>query len=425
MKRLLNKIYGLDSTFVIFFSLSIATSVLSYLYQVFLGNKMELADYGVFNSLNSLCSNLMCLFSPLSVLMCREMAGARGRFEIIRPIWDRTIRVAKVISVIILIVISLFFLLEKLNGSMKWSICALLLVAIAVISGGFYGILNGTLQGAGRLEVYGAAGFAAVIIKLIVSAAGILIHNNAYIPVGAMIVSNVSSIIVIYLFLTRFNRCRNDEVELKERTIGIPGVLELYGITFIANFLLSPYINGGEIILMSTEYDDELVGLYSLAITIAKASIYIISIFTAALLPKFALLKENGIEVCRKYLALLLMCFIFGCVWIVGLSTVGIRIIPCLFGAGYYEALLNLKYMALWVVCMGMLLAANTYYLAINRLKRFILALGIGSVVALMVIKVIKVEFWTSPMVLGGVGAGIVVWSVIDTFIQMTRRPKI
>ncbi len=193
----------------------------------------------------------------------------------------------------------------------------------------------------------------------------------------------------------------------------------LYGVTFIANLLISPYINGGEILLISTEYDNEKVGLYSLAIVIVKASIYIISILTTALLPKFASMSLDSKKLYKRYLFSLVVSFFIGVLWVLGIRVIGIRIIPAIFGEGYYGALLNTKYMALWVINLGVLLDVNTFYLATNQLKKYIIVLGCSSVSIVILVKVIKVSFWHIPVFLGIITGAIVVWSLFDAFVKM------
>lgn len=84
-------------------------------------------------------------------------------------------------------------------------------------------------------------------------------------------------------------------------------------------------------------------------------------------------------------------------------------------GERYYEALSSVRYMALWMIGLGMLMVANTFYLAINRLERYLMVLvfvtgGIVGCVAISGMEVIYV-----PIVIG-VGIQII---LLSAFVDM------
>lgn len=413
--RLLDKLFNMDRSVIRLFLFSILASIVNYAYQIILGNMLSLSNYGNFNTINSLASNLVCLYSPLAVYSCRITAENQKELMDARPIFERILTVTLGISVVVFCAGGVFlwnFLGKNIGAE---AISFGLLILVMTVIAGFYTVINGMLQGINRLGWYGFLALLLVAVKLSLSYVGIRFGGQIHAAVWAMLISYVIitlamvAIIGVIIKEQRAVTCNGDSncVEYKE-------LLQLYGTTFLVQMFVSPYINGGEVILMNYFYDSESVGLYSLAATVAKASMYVLSIFTSALLPNIAADLNQGKSIKRKFYISLAFCFLAGAAWVIFLMTAGIIIIPRLFGAGYYQALLNVKYMTLWVIGIGMLLVVNTFYLAMNKLKRYISVLAVVTIFIIGYVAVSKIDVLYVPVVVGIGVSAIIVFAFFD-----------
>ena len=423
IEKLLDKLFNMDRSVICLFIFSILACIVNYVYQIVLGNMLTLSNYGNFNTINSLTSNLVCLYSPLAVYICRITAENQKGLMKARHIYQKVFAVALGVSVVVFCAGGVFLwnFLGKNIGTK--TICLELLILVMTLIAGFYTVINGILQGINRLGWYGFLGLLLVAVKLGLSYVGIRLGGQIHAAVWAMLISYVIITFAMIAIIAAIRKgqhsitCKEDYccVEYKE-------LLQLYGATFLVQMFVSPYINGGEVILMNYCYDSESVGLYSLAATVAKASMYVLSIFTSALLPNIAADLNQGKSIWKKFYISLAFCFLAGGAWVIFLMTAGVIIIPRLFGAGYYQALLNVKYMALWVIGIGMLLVVNTFYLAMNKLKRYISVLAVVTIFIIGYVSMSEIDILYVPVVIGvGVNA-IIIFACFDVRFSDTRK---
>lgn len=415
IKILLKKIFDIDRSVVLLFVFSMLASIANYAFQIVLGNVLSLSDYGNFNTINSISANLMCLYSPLAVYICRVSAENQTNLLAGRSIYQKIFRFTLGISFILVCLGLIFFAntFGKSFGVESFSL-GFLIIAMNVIAG-VYTVLNGMLQGINRLAWYGFLGLVLIVVKFSLSYIGIRLWGQVAAAVGAMLVSYV--VVIALLIVTISMTIKRQSADGKDDeflSIDYSKIFRLYGLTFFVQMLVSLYINGGEIILMNYLYDSESVGLYSLAATVAKVSMYVVSVFTTALLPNLASDWVKGKNVIRKFYIAMAFCFIIGFVWILFLMTVGLYIIPRLFGVKYYQALLYVKYMVFWVIGIGMLLMVNTFYLAINRLKRYLAVLVITTVLIVGYVAVSDIDVLYVPVVAGIGVAAIILFALLD-----------
>ena len=411
--KIRSKLFDIDISVMSLFVFSVLGSIVNYAFQLVLGNILATSDYGDFNTINSLSSNLMCFYSPLAVYACRVTAENQSNMFSNRLIYQRIFAFSLLISFIIMILGGGFFILvPQIRFGAKTFLLWVLVLVMTVVAG-IYTVLNGVLQGSGQLGWYGFLGFWLVVIKMGGSYAGV--HFGGQVPavVWAMLLSYVVVIGCIFVVICRIIRhqCRDSRIK---SAIGYREILQLYGLTFFIQMLISLYINGGEIILMNCFYGNEAVGLYSLAANVAKIGMYVLSIFTSALLPSVSLDWGSGVCIKRKFHMVMAFAFGIGGVWFLLLSTIGRKLALIFLGKRYYEALSGINYMALWIIGLGMLLVVNTFYLAVNRLKVFLTVLMIvtGGIVGYVAISGIKITY--VPIVIG-VGIHIILlFSLVD-----------
>lgn len=412
----LSKFFGLDRSVIFLFTFSILGSAVNYAFQIFLGNMLTISDYGKFNTINAFSSNLMCFYSPLAVYACRVTAERQTNLFVNRLIYKSIVSFALLISAVVMVLGAGAFLLIPLERFGIDLFSFWMLVLVMTVTAGIYVVINGILQGIGRLEWYGFLGFCLMIIKMGLSYMGVKFGGRVPTVVWAMLISYAVLICLIVAMISRTSKYQYRDCRIQmQPAAGNREMLCLYGLTFLVQMVISLYINGGETMLMSYFYDNEAVGRYSLAANVAKISMYIVSIFASALLPKVSSDWGKGKAVKRWFYIVAAFAFGIGIVWVLFLSTIGRQLSLMFLGERYYEALSNVKYMALWIIGLGMLLVANTFYLAINRLERYLVVLVsvTGGIVGCVAISGMEITY--VPTVIG-VGIQII---ILFVFIDM------
>lgn len=391
--------------------MTLISSALNYLFQIYLGKIMLVSDYGSFNSINSFCTNMACVFVPVSVYLCREIARKNGDLVEANPeLFDALVFTFFIfISLIIILGVAFGFGYSRRFDASNIEIFIILII----ITTGLVNITSGIFQGANRFITIGIITLFLAIIKLCVTTIAFISVNNLFVPIVATLTSNVIVATVAIILLIKQVGGHATIRKFKPKNI-MKKFVALYSATFLINAIISPYINGGEIIIMSGKYNMEDVGVYSLGITIARASIFIISMLSTVMLPKIANAKSKANDMRGIYFESIGVSFAIGVAWVLFIKFFAIYIIPYILGEAYYNALQNIKYMALWVINLGVLIMVNTYYLAINELKKYLIVISTVSVILYIVLKLCNIYFWYIPIILGCAAAIIIAWSIYD-----------
>lgn len=414
-----------DKTIFLMFILSGFASVINYVFQLVLSKMLSISDFGSYNTLNSLASNLGSLYTPLSVYACRIAAENQKNLNNARCLYKKLFSFSLCISGIILGVGLLVLSSNHIEYmQMSRAIYTILIIGMVVI-GGFYSIFNGILQGINRFGWYGLFAVGLMITRLVLVYIGLNVDGSLVTVISSIVVSYVIMIALIVVIVLDTVRHRS----IKTKKYIIPDVtyreiIQMYGTTFFVQIFWSLYINGGDIILLNYMYGNEAVGVYSLAATIAKISVYILSIFTSVLLPVVRAEWIQGKSIRKKLYYSLTCSMAIGIAWIVFLITIGSHIIPEIMGEKYGMALSNIKYMAIWIIGIGMLMVINTFYLAINQLKFYLFILVSITILLVMYVSAVNVSLWYVPLVCGAGVSVIVVFSIFD-IIQKERKCKI
>lgn len=418
LNKTLTKLFGMDRSVILLFTFSILGSAVNYAFQIFLGNMLTISDYGKFNTINAFSSNLMCFYSPLAVYACRVTAEKQTNLFVNRLIYRSIVSFAVLISTVVMVLGAGAFLFIPLERFGMDTFSFWILVLVMTVTAGMYVVVNGILQGIGRLEWYGFLGFCLMVIKMGLSYMGIKFGGRVPTVVWAMLISYAVVICFIVAMISRTikHQYRDYQIQMQPAA-GHREMLRLYGFTFLVQMVVSLYINGGEIMLMSYFYDNEAAGRYSLAANVAKIGMYVVSIFTSALLPKVSSDWGRGKAVKKWFYIATAFAAGIGGVWVLFLSTIGRQLILMFLGERYYEALSNIKYMALWIIGLGMLMVANTFYLAINRLERYLIVLVsvTGCIIGCVAISGMEITY--VPVVIG-IGIQII---LLLTFADMRK----
>ncbi len=259
-------------------------SAINFVTLIIFGRVFSVKDYGIITTLQAVVTNLGVLVIPLQIILCKNIAeGKTGGKE-----------VNNAISLYLLVNCLLF------GGMLFWKKALLTylhfessrvygaFVILALVNNLFV-ILNGVLQGK---QLFVQLGFCTIIFYLLKLALGTVlgIIGTGYISVivGMLIAELVA---ILYIF-ARLKGLSDFEIKYKfciykEGITGFCWTLILYAV-------VSLYINNGDLIFGNMYCSEEEIGLYAVAINLAKISYFLISApIATVIMPKIAQYHEK------------------------------------------------------------------------------------------------------------------------------------
>lgn len=404
IKRIRNSFQG---ALLVSFIFSMFGSVLNYFFQIVVGNMVPVEVFGEYNSINSLAVNISILFSPLAVMACQvtatnqtEEKKSNGCFQIL------------IISFVFCgcILLGGGMLYPVIRGKFGISNLEQWIVILCVIGiSGIYMIMLGIFQGMEKFGIYGAIGTVLIGIKLGISVFNLKRGMEVDGIVWSMLWSYVCMLIVMCLLLRKHTDIRKGW----DKCFSGSKILELYGLTFLVQILVSFYINGGEIILMGYLFDDQEVGLYSSAVMLGKICLYVVSMVSTVLFPKVAKLTGAGKDTRSMFYKTIGVSIGLSLVYALFLLIGGKQIIPLLFGNRYDAALEYINAVVIFTIPLSTLSVIHYYFLGIGKIKEYAGVLAGVTVIAIGVIVFFATSIIWIPIALG-VGLYVVLaWSII------------
>lgn len=382
----------IKKSYIIFFVLSMAASALNYIFQIVMGNMLSVEKFGSFNAINSLTANMVMLYSPLSIMLCQNTAGAKNSW-----IYRQTI----ILSVIFMVAVCFAggFVYHGLNGNFGVSnifVWELMLFMIGIA--GVYSVLYGAIQGLGNFVIYGLLGFLLILIRFILSVITVKAGWDIAGIVFAMLVSYVTMLGLERVFLNQYMVVNTDPDAGK---LGKTEMFELYGVTFAAQIILSFYINGGEILLMSFIYEERQVGLYSSIASLGKVSLYAISVISSIILPVVTKRKQEKTSTKNILLFTVLFSAIFASIYSIFLLFFGKDLILLFFGEAYRPASKYIYSVICFSVPLSALSVIQNYFIGIGRVKEYTIFSGMITVMAVGSIIIGTMDIIYVPIILG------------------------
>lgn len=397
-----------DKAYVVLFICSILASVLNYVFQIMLGNMLTVDEFGVFNTINALTTNVVMIYTPLSIYCCRITSQNRDEISKNKNIFEQIFQVSILISGVFIFggAIMYPFFMGRYGASSlgRW----IFLLAMIVIAG-LYNIVNGVLQGSTDFAVYGVLSIVVVGIKLI--CCYLLVKRGIGIQgiVFSMLISfGLTMMMMVFFLKGRWKPTENylERVEWK-------CLISEYGLTFGVQLLSSFFINGGEVILMGYFYSDNDIGIYSSVAVLAKVAIYVVSVVSVVLLPNVAKESSKGKSVKKLLMISLLVCTLVSCMYAIFLKIFGDRLVLFLFGNKYSGGLQFINRLALYSVTLAIILVLNSIFLGVNRPKYYFLLLLVAFVMCLAFVKIFLPPISMIPIVFGIILCGVIGMSIL------------
>lgn len=412
---LFNKLFGNAAWLML---LSALASVLNYVFQIMLGNLLQVSEYGQFNLINSFASNILTFFTPLSMLACRITAEKGECVKSNDLIYRQLLKLNGIIGIIILVVGIAFYSrarhIYSLSGFFMWGT-----ILVMIVVSGFYSFTNAVIQGSQRFVFYGIMGVFVVLAKAVLSYVFILYGYGVNGVVIAMLESFLLAFVIFCIYIKKvlYKPDTNNYAQLIDKN----EIVQLYGFVFCTQLLYSFCINGGEMIFLGMFYNSEQIGLYACAGTLGKICLYATSVIATVLFPSFATAKMQGLNTESLYLKILTLMFVFSFVFCIGLNIVGPYLIDWLYGDAFMSSKDYLRYIVPLVLFLGEISITHSYYLGIDKVKRYLAMLVLAIGVAVVTIWMLLPPLEIAVVILGMFGNLITVMSVIDVL----RRRKL
>ena len=244
----------LEKSSLLLFVLMMTANAGNYLFQIVAGRLLSVADYGIFNSLNSLTGVLAVLCSAVAAVCCRVSARRSGGR---RRLW----RMAALSAAALLALMAL--LCVPLAGLLKIELPAqVFYCALSAAVGIFAYVPYGLSQGRRRFVPYGLSGVVGVAAK-VVSAA-------VLIGLGLRIWGALASVTVYYLAMGLFLLWALRDVWREREEDGTGEAFGRYFADVLLVQLSLSLLTNGDVLLVKALFDADTAGLYASAAVIGK-----------------------------------------------------------------------------------------------------------------------------------------------------------
>lgn len=385
-------------------------SVLNYLFQIVLGHLLTVEEFGIYNSINSFAANMVIIYTPLSIMLCRMTASNMMKLNVCKERYKQIFKVAMGISLVICVIgLPLYGMIKYQFGVTH--IVAWILILFMVIASGGYNLFNGILQGLEKFSLYGFIGSLLIGIKFLLSVINIKMGQGVSGVVWAMLISYICMIVLISIIVKQQSMMTDSEES--QPLFQVHELIKLFGATFLSQILVSFYINGGEVILMGYLYESREIGLYSSAATLGKISLYIVSIVSVVLLPRVANKSNQGQETKSLFFKTIVCTLALSVVYAIFLLSIGKYLIPIMFGKEYTIAMDYISPIVIFTIPLSTLSIIHNYFIGIGKVKIYTIVLGIVTVVAILCSIVIVDNMKKIPILLG-IGLGVVlIWAIL------------
>ncbi len=363
--------------------LCMAASGINMLTLILFGRVFTVAEYGIVTTLQAMVTNIAILMTPLQIMLCRTIAGKAA---------DSREKQEKTVSLVILLnigeaVILAAAVLPLMRYLHLTQVLDYVLFVLLVIANNVFLIMNGMAQGKQAFLLLGWATIALYGVKMILGVG----LGMAGIGPTAMLVGFIAgeiAALAILVFCLR-KKLQGRAGGFRIRTGG--ATVREYLRIMIVYFVVSLYMNNGDLLLGTSFNSEEAIGLYSVAITLSKLSVFLIATPLATmLLPKVAEAKEDpGRQ--RKYLLQYEQIAVGLAVACGAALIIGARwLIPLLYGEKYRDAAQYMTACAVFSTVLSGFWVFYQYTMATELEKPFVrtaVAVGVVMIVGILALQ--------------------------------------
>ena len=422
MKLLSKEKNSFEKNSILLFVLMMGGNVCNYLFQIIVGNLMEVESYAQVNTVLAIVSVLSIPTTIITMICARYIAlnTSSGNEHRIAAVLRVLFKFIIIVAIILMIAMLLF-----MNGITKifaldsrWYVVGALAIAILNLC---FSITAGTLQGMKQFFPYGVQTILTALGKLVFSIGFILIGWSVYGVVAAVMIGIVFAIVYGLRYMGKYMR----EAILRKEKSGIDTREFLrYSIGTVVAQGCVVALTSGDILLVKAYFSDMEAGLYSSAMVIGKISMYVSTAVIATLFPMVVEKYEKGENTVPLFRKAMLYGGGISVLCALGMVTLGGFVIRILFGERYMEATRFLPAVCMYVVPLTFVTILMNYTLAINRLKIFDI-FALAGVIAIIGLSLLFHATVQQLMVM----CGVILWGVfavnlISLYLEGHRRKR-
>lgn len=390
MKRMKKTGREFEKNSFMLFVLMMSANVCNYLFQIIMGNLMEVEQYAQANTVVSLVGVLSIPTTIITMISARYIAlnALNEEKTRIRSVISLMLKVATCVGLILAVVILL--LLNKITSLFALdSRCYVIGALVITVANLCYSITSGTLQGLKKFFQYGMQSILIAIGKLIFSIVLVILGWKVYGIIAAILIGTLLAIVYGMRFMKKY--VWSGKARVAEHGIDLKEFMHYSIGTIVAQGCVIALTNG-DILLVKAYFNDTEAGLYSSASVLGKIAMYVSTAIVATLFPMVVEKHQKGESTER----LLGKAMLYGGGMAVacasGMLLFGKLVIGILFGERYLQAINILPAVCIYVVALTFITVMMNYLLAIDRVKVF----GTVMVVSLVTIIVFSVWFHES-----------------------------
>ncbi len=290
MEKRIRKLAGNPS--VQFTVMSAAASGINIGTLILFGRIFPVEEYGVISTFQALLANVAVLMMPLQILFCRKIAGNRGGSGEKAPELSALASLLLVMNgaecLILLAAAVPVMRYLHLPGFLDYFLYVLL-----VCLNNLYLVACGAAQGRQDFRVLGWAGILLYGVKLLFGAGLGLAGTGPLAVIIGFCIAEACALVFL------FRRIRRLAAGLRrEFRFSVPReTLKTYLRMTVVYAVVSLYMNNGDLLFGNLYVPEKEIGLYSVAITLSKISVFLIATPMATLLlPKAAAAEGRPAE---------------------------------------------------------------------------------------------------------------------------------
>lgn len=354
-------------------------NVCNYLFQIIVGNLMEVESYAQVNTVLAIVSVLSIPTSIIAMICARyiainvSIANEQGIVSVVRVLLKFTSMVALVLALGVLLSMSGITRIFALDS--KWYVAGTLVMAIINL---FFSITAGILQGMKRFFQYGVQTILMSLGKLIFSVVLIWLGWSVFGIIAAVIIGIIIAILYGLHYIGSYVK----------KAVGYRGESAIEAGEFI-KFAFGTIVAQGcvvaltssDILLVKAYFSDSEAGLYSSAMVIGKIAMYVATAVVAALFPMVVERHQKGEDTTPLLKKAMLYGGGISIVCAVGMVFFGRFVIQVLFAERYMESIVFLPAVCMYVVPLTFITILMNYALAVNKVKVFDILIVVGLII--------------------------------------------
>lgn len=373
--------------------MSAIASGINFITLIIFGRVFTVDDYGIITTLQAFVANVAIFMTPLQIIICKTVAeGGQDQGRKINSI----INIFMIINAIeLLIFINTSVIFSRYLHFTDWIEYAIFVVLI--FANNCYIAILGISQGKQDFFLLGQVGIALYGTKMIVAVA---LRLTGMGPCAVIIGFASAEIICILIVIRKIKSIISFQINQFKLSLD-KSVIKNYLWTFILYIVVSLYMNNGDLLIANLYCTQQEMGLYSVAINLAKISVFLIAAPIATiLLPKVAQ-KGEDVDGQRKIVfSALRLTFVISALYGLCFYIFGKELIIFLYGREYELSAEYILPCVFFSTVLGLFWVFYQYASATELLKSFTVVTVILGVAAVLGILQSKCRIEVIPLVM-------------------------